>query len=84
MTPKQKKRKKDQLIREYGSQCWWCRHQLPAKSLTLDHIKPISKGGSSSLENLRLACRPCNQSRGNSLYPPEWLIPNFALKHFSS
>jgi 5-methylcytosine-specific restriction endonuclease McrA len=44
---------------------------LPEEKLTLDHLKPKSRGGSNSLENLRLACFPCNNSRGNSLYPPQ-------------
>ncbi|NJM65997.1 MAG: HNH endonuclease [Acaryochloris sp. RU_4_1] len=72
MTVKQKKARKAQLIRDYGSYCWWCGYHLPANRLTLDHLKPKSLGGSNSLENLRLACFPCNNSRGNSLYPPQW------------
>jgi 5-methylcytosine-specific restriction endonuclease McrA len=71
MTSKQKRTKKAQLISDYGSRCWWCEHCLPAENLTLDHLKPKSRGGSNSLENLRLACFPCNNSRGNSLYPPQ-------------
>jgi hypothetical protein len=32
--------------------------------LTLDHIKPWSKGGPDTLGNLRTLCRPCNSSKG--------------------
>jgi len=71
MNPKQKRAKKAQLIDEFGSRCWWCGYILPTQKLTLDHLKPKSRGGSNSLENLRLACLPCNRSRGNSLYPPK-------------
>ncbi|MEC4815649.1 MAG: HNH endonuclease signature motif containing protein [Scytonema sp. PMC 1069.18] len=71
MNPKQKQSKKSQLLQEYGSCCWWCSRHLPSNQLTLDHLKPKSRGGSNSLENLRLACFPCNNSRGNSLYPPK-------------
>lgn len=71
MTRKQRQTKKSKLISEFGSRCWWCQCDLPAEKLTLDHLRPKSRGGSNSLENLRLACRPCNQSRGNSLYPPK-------------
>ena len=70
MTPKQKRAKKANLIREFGSRCWWCECCLSRKKLTLDHLKPKSLGGSDSEENLRLACFSCNNSRGNSLYPP--------------
>jgi 5-methylcytosine-specific restriction endonuclease McrA len=71
MTSKQKHTRKARLISDYGSRCWWCKCYLPTEKLTLDHLKPKSLGGSNSLENLRLACFPCNNSRGNSLYPPQ-------------
>lgn len=32
--------------------------------LTADHIKPESKGGATSLENLQTLCRSCNSSKG--------------------
>ncbi len=71
MNPKQKKSKKKQLSNKYGECCWWCGCRLPLDKLTLDHLKPKSRGGSDSLENLRLACFRCNHSRGNSLFPPQ-------------
>ena len=33
--------------------------------LTLDHIKPQSKGGSNHEKNLVTACKRCNSARGN-------------------
>ncbi|NES99257.1 MAG: HNH endonuclease [Sphaerospermopsis sp. SIO1G2] len=77
MNPKQKRSKKDQLVNQYGACCWWCLKSLSKDKLTLDHLYPKSLGGSDSLENLRLACLTCNQSRGNSLFPPN-IIPNFS------
>lgn len=77
MNPKQKRAKKAQLLREYGSCCWWCGCYLPPEKRTIDHLFPTSRGGSNSLENLRLACLPCNNSRGNSLFLPPRL---FSLK----
>lgn len=70
MNPRQKRARKNQLIREFGLRCWWCGCELPEEKLTLDHLMPRSRGGSHALENLRLAGFPCNNSRGNSLYPP--------------
>ena len=70
MNSKQKRKKKQQLINLYGNYCWWCRQDLPQTNLTFDHLLPQSHGGSDSFENLRLSCFPCNNSRGNSLYPP--------------
>lgn len=33
--------------------------------LTLDHIRPQSKGGSNQASNLITACKRCNSARGN-------------------
>lgn len=33
--------------------------------LTIDHILPVSAGGESGLENLCLACRPCNEFKAS-------------------
>lgn len=32
--------------------------------LAVDHIRPVSRGGGSELENLQLLCTPCNSSKG--------------------
>lgn len=34
--------------------------------MTLDHIKPVSKGGKNDIENLQTMCEPCNNSKGNN------------------
>jgi len=70
MNSKQRQAKKARLTSIYGPYCWHCKCCFPAKDLTLDHLIPQSKGGSDSLDNLWLACSQCNQSRGNSFYPP--------------
>lgn len=33
--------------------------------ISVDHKRPISKGGKWSLDNLVCACTPCNQLKGN-------------------
>ena len=39
------------------------------KSFTIDHILPVSKGGTNNVSNIRAACSKCNNIRGNaSLY----------------
>ena len=35
------------------------------KAGSVDHITPVSKGGTDGIDNLRWACRSCNCARGN-------------------
>jgi 5-methylcytosine-specific restriction endonuclease McrA len=48
--------------------CTYCTKTLTLKSATLDHIRPKSRGGSNARTNLTLACRKCNNKKGNK-YP---------------
>lgn len=34
-----------------------------------DHILPVSRGGTDTLDNIRILCRRCNQSKGNRTQP---------------
>lgn len=45
------------------------RSKDPLNHLTLDHIVPLSTGGTSEFDNLRVCCRRCNMKR-NSAPPP--------------
>jgi len=44
--------------------CAYCRTKLTRKNRHIDHIQPISCGGSSDRTNLQLLCQPCNSSKG--------------------
>jgi len=46
----------------YGRRCWICKVGPYA---ALDHVKPLSKGGSNWPANLRPACTPCNSRKGS-------------------
>lgn len=50
-------------IEFYGWRCKYCKVQLDEKSLTMDHIIPLNKGGSNWASNLAPACKPCNSSK---------------------
>ena len=51
--------------------CHYCRRQIPAKSLTMDHVVPIIRGGKSIKSNLVPCCKECNE-RKKYLLPVEW------------
>ncbi|MDJ1180211.1 HNH endonuclease signature motif containing protein [Roseofilum sp. BLCC_M91] len=70
MNSKQKHNKIAKLTELFGNECYWCGCILSPQQITLDHQIPRSKGGSNSLENLRICCFSCNNQRGNSLFPP--------------
>lgn len=41
-----------------------CRRCLSTSKLTIDHIKPISRGGTNIPENLQILCGSCNSTKG--------------------
>lgn len=46
-----------------------CQHCGGEDRLQVDHIRPLAKGGDSSLENLQLLCIRCNARKGNRWEP---------------
>lgn len=52
--------------------CFYCDCKLNKKNWTIDHVIPISRGGSNWPENIVLACGPCNFSKSHRLFPAEW------------
>jgi 5-methylcytosine-specific restriction endonuclease McrA len=48
-----------------GYRCEYCHtpQKITGQTFHLDHVKPRSRGGSTSFENLCLACPRCNQIR---------------------
>lgn len=58
---------------QYRSQrgcCWHCGKEL-TDVFQVDHLIPLSRGGSNAPENLVISCAFCNQSKNDRL-PQEW------------
>ncbi len=54
---------REYLLEKWGRRCAYCRAEnVP---LQIEHIRPRSRGGSSRVSNLALACEPCNRAKGN-------------------
>lgn len=51
-------------LRDSG-RCQYCAGSLPLSEATYDHIVPRSRGGRTSWTNIVIACRPCNQRKGD-------------------
>lgn len=50
--------------------CACCGKKLTTKTMTIDHIIPISRGGTNEMENLVALCETCNTEKGNIIYMP--------------
>lgn len=57
--------------------CLMCGRQEPEIKLTVDHIVPVSKGGSNGIQNVQPLCRECNNIKHARLmdFRPEHLKP---------
>ena len=52
------------ILKAQHYRCAYCRLLIRrAKLRELDHIRPISRGGSNAASNLQWLCRPCNQAK---------------------
>ena len=45
--------------------CWMCGCTLNRFTASVDHLQPRAHGGRNSADNYKLACKPCNSSRGS-------------------
>jgi 5-methylcytosine-specific restriction endonuclease McrA len=57
-----------ELAKLYGDPCAYC----GGKSVSIDHIHPISRGGTNSILNLVGCCHSCNSSKSNKLLLEWW------------
>lgn len=59
-----------QLYKDNYGICACCGKKLTVKSMTIEHIIPLLRGGTNDFENLTILCYDCNQLKGNLLYLP--------------
>lgn len=73
MTTKEAKHLWRQSIKDaWNNCCAYCGNPpIDDKSLTVDHVKPKSKGGENTTSNCVPACKSCNHSKGSSHWK-EW------------
>lgn len=43
--------------------CHYCGKKFAPRELTMDHVIPLARGGTSASGNIVPSCRPCNQQK---------------------
>lgn len=59
-----KKHERRIVLERDGHRCKSCNSKW---DLTIDHIVPLSLGGTNNLENLQTLCQSCNQGKGQRI-----------------
>lgn len=54
-----------EVFKRDGFTCQYCGRTPPEVVLEIDHVKPVSKGGTNDITNLVTACRECNLGKSN-------------------
>jgi 5-methylcytosine-specific restriction endonuclease McrA len=70
---------REQVWLQYFGKCFehkcsiiWCKNVISILNFHAGHVIPESKGGVTSIENLRPICSNCNLSMGNSYSIIDW------------
>lgn len=77
------------LMVRHNNKCGYCgrpvyiKHHLSMDDdrATIDHVIPISRGGTHAQDNLRLACRKCNEAKGNM---PPWMFDAVIIRELGA
>ena len=58
----------DQLMKLFNDRDWTCHYcgiySKGSGEMTLDHVEPMAKGGSNTIDNCVPACHVCNMAKG--------------------
>jgi hypothetical protein len=56
-----------EVFKRDSFKCQYCGSVPPSVVLEIDHIKPVSKGGTNSIDNLLTSCFNCNRGKSDTL-----------------
>jgi hypothetical protein len=60
------RRKRQRLLLRFPC-CRWCHVLLTMENSSIEHIVPLMRGGLDHINNMTLACKPCNWARGSDM-----------------
>lgn len=63
--------KKEKILHKSKGVCAHCGKELDLETMTVDHVIPLSKGGTNELKNLVALCEDCNRGKCNYVVDPE-------------
>jgi len=63
------------LYKLQSYKCVYCKCSILNNNYHIDHIMPLSKGGTNELSNIQLLCPDCNLKKNNKL--PEEFAQTF-------
>lgn len=52
------------MLERQKRRCWWCGKKIKGNDYHVDHVIPITRGGSNDIGNLCIACPSCNLRKG--------------------
>ncbi len=53
-----------EILNSQNGRCFWCNEVMPEGRYTIDHLIPLSRGGTNWPANLVCACHRCNSQKG--------------------
>jgi 5-methylcytosine-specific restriction endonuclease McrA len=76
------------FFRDRG-RCRYCLEKLTCKTFTVDHVVPVSGGGSDAFSNLVACCKYCNKFKGNRIVDATmknemWMAAYRRHQHYSA
>jgi len=62
---------------KYGTTCKYLNRVLKIDNMVYDHIVPITKGGTSNIENIQIICRAANNIKGSLIESDLYILLNW-------
>jgi 5-methylcytosine-specific restriction endonuclease McrA len=76
-TKKRRQNRKNRIVKmleEQNGVCYICGRTMQENEITVDHVIPRAKGGTDSVQNLKLAHERCNHAKDDKLIGESWLF----------